>query len=454
MSLAAIEKELQHIPLSIWSEPSIQPAASCNQPLSLYNGTGKLSQGSIHYNFANSEITLDWLPRARLRLTIPDMEGWSFPFKLAPATLKLPASGSHKVGITDYQIPAGTLRATIYRPAIFGPSNVSNAAYFHLTNFHDLVGAPIRSDSHLWRGRLTLHSSRWIVEIDQRPDLTEAEKDLRATGGYLVTHAGRIRSASGKAFGRRDAQSALSNLFFFISFCRGLWSGPVLIRGRTSRGIGWESWYLPKVKPWKAISSWFPILEPKSLQMLSLSFAQFERCLSSRPWQETLSRVIHWYVEANCDAGGLGGGIILSQSALELLAWTCLTEDPALRSFSKTRFSKLSAADKIDALLRRLGIPAGLPKGFAAAQRAAKNLGVSGSPGCIVQVRNALVHGEQARRRRIEDLSFKAQFQVRETALRLVELCLLRLLDYNGLYYDRSLNGAPEQVSRRVPWAS
>jgi hypothetical protein len=140
---------------------------------------------------------------------------------------------------------------------------------------------------------------------------------------------------------------------------------------------------------------------------------------------------------------------MVSQSALELLAWITVVEERNV--VSGEGFDKLPASDRLRVLLEVLGIPRTLPAGLTALQKASEEAPKGGpgpwtdGPHALTDLRNVVVHPTKKRR------TLGAVDLPWDDAARLsrwyVELVLLRLMGYDGMYLSRLTYS-----SEPVPW--
>ncbi len=77
-------------------------------------------------------------------------------------------------------------------------------------------------------------------------------------------------------------------------------------------------------------------------------------------WKESLARAIDWYVHSNALTEIAEGSIVLTQLALETLAWTYFITDQTGQHLGKYR--KKKAADRLRVLLVGLSIPIEIPE--------------------------------------------------------------------------------------------
>jgi hypothetical protein len=118
-----------------------------------------------------------------------------------------------------------------------GQSKNVDRTNFQLANFHDFNGDPIRFGTNkrprLNMGRLNLIDDEYLVTIDQVDRYSERVRKVKASGGFIVGHAGRIEKKNGSPMTPGEAEDVLVALHTFLSFCRGRWCGPMFSQGST-----------------------------------------------------------------------------------------------------------------------------------------------------------------------------------------------------------------------------
>jgi hypothetical protein len=299
------------------------------------------------------------------------------------------------------------------------------------------------------RTRLVLESSDFIVEISANPSVSDLVAQLRREGGYGITHVGVVRRRNGRLIGSNAANDLMRALHFFFAFCKGCWCGPILCAGRNSSAeVVWEEWADWKAANYSRPLTWFPLHQTSDLSNL---FNGFMELWKSEEWRETLVSSIHWYIVSNSNVAAMEGSIILTQVALELLAWTYLVDSK--RYLSVNRMRDMKAHEQIERLLHELNIPSTLPTELTCARRMARKAGKRTGPELITYVRNKIVHGRSAGRKRLETMTSLARFETREAGQLLIELALLRLMNYDGRYARRTIRkGWVGSNIRSVPW--
>jgi len=197
------------------------------------------------------------------------------------------------------------------------------------------------------------------------------------------------------------------------------------------------------------VHSWFNHYSVQGFE----AFPVFFQRLGDKTWNEPLNLAIHWYIESNTSRDNVEGAIILQQAAFELLAWTLLVEDRGI--LSEDGIQRLPAADKLRLLLSTSGIPLALPSEFQDLLAVAKQYDWMDGPAALTEIRNALVHANPSKRRRILDQSFGIRLDAWQLGQWYLELAILHLCDYRGHYSNRLLRGRwhGDEVER-VPWVT
>ncbi len=197
-------------------------------------------------------------------------------------------------------------------------------------------------------------------------------------------------------------------------------------------------WRVYRLTPWQGVESWFPVHGALKLSLNSF-FDGFVAKSEDPLWGEPLRLAIHWYIEANLNAGSIEGATILAQTGLELLAWLHQVEDGSTRTTSNERFDHLSAGSKIRLLLGALQIPETIPPEMSGLALAAKTLSpaTADGPGIITKLRNSIVHPDLANRQRVSGTPVDLRIAVRTLSLYYLELALLAVCGYQGLYSKR-----------------
>lgn len=432
---------------------------SPNTTISLFKGDLQLHLASGQKLLAPGTVEWRWLPSVSIRFTLSGLDHYPNYSDLSEAKLDIPElSLSCEVLITN--IGTGKDGSTYYGGLLRTPVPIRvdsgcDRVVFHIPNFHSFIGEAIRGKGlEIWTGRLRLETDKWVIALDGERTVSELIKGLKDQGGYALTHTGELRRADSGHFRFSEADDILHAVYYFLSFVRGLWCGPVLASGRMGGIEIWQEWATSRLTPWKYVESWFPQVGPKeNLAELNQAFRGYMRKWEDSLWKDPIKHSIHWYVESNIGAGGVEGAIVLIQAALELLSWLYFVEDSTTAQYSVTKFGNMNAATKVRDLLSAASIPVDIPVHLKNLHNEAAALQASDGPGAFVKLRNAIVHPKKSKRSVVLQTSALARMEARELGLWYLEMMLLQIFGYEGEYYQRYVSGWPDEVRAKVPWA-
>ncbi len=435
----------------------VYEADKINQPIQLYAGplTAEYSDATLP---GTGTIAFEFLPKPRIH----------FQFDVPRGSREMPGMGKTRL------IAVNAKRTLMANVTSFG-ANDSNEqcvrgevvgdetsltevqlkhVIFHLPNFARVLGESIRDDvaSCHWPGRLPMEADGWRITLDRiNPPESALWTDplydiLKDTAGYAITHVGHIERSDGGAFSVEQVGNVLRVLFHFLSFCRGAWCSPQLPVGFNACAERvWERWQACPTDNWKQVGTWL-----NDFRGMNAALPGFFDRFASDLWEEPIRWAIFWYVEANESAGGIEGATILIQAALELLAWTMFVKDRAV--LSENGFDKRPAADKLRLLASACGVPLAIPSSFVEIPKLAKEYNWADVPQSFTEIRHALVHPKNELRQSGRITDAKPLKECWRLGLWLLELVLLRLANYDGVYVNRLKNGSGNRTTEAVPW--
>jgi hypothetical protein len=184
-------------------------------------------------------------------------------------------------------------------------------------------------------------------------------------------------------------------------------------------------------------------------------FSGFLKWFRNPIWNEPLRLAIQWFVECNLKPGRvfntLWGAIVIEQVALEMLSWVRFVESEPLHSRSK--FAGFRAAEKIRLLLSRFHIPLAIPDELQSLLAQARNNNWETGPEALTMIRNRIVHSSPKSREQIRDLSGYSILEAWKLGLWYIELLLLSLFEYQGVYHNRLRRDRNARDVEPVPWA-
>lgn len=273
-------------------------------------------------------------------------------------------------------------------------------------------------------GRSLLTDRGWHIDLQELSSAKILHEEVRSEGGYAITHVGMITREDGGSFRTTEAEELLIDLNLFLSFSAGNWVPAMLPVGFDGKGeLLYEQWNVPPSSSWVSSRSWFDRLHGDSLSKI---YPGFIALLHDPQLGKPARNALYWYLRSNRAGNGAGidGGIILSQAALETLASAYL---------SKMGLSKKGpAAESLRGTLDHLRLPTKVPKALHHTAAAQQQKTWRDGPHAITKIRNDLVHPKAHAPSEKEVV-----WEVWNLAQWYIELIILKLSDYRGVYSNR-----------------
>jgi hypothetical protein len=416
-----------------------------DEPIALATVNGRLLQKGAQVASGDVGLSLIWLPHPNVRFEM-NAEPWLVDTEPGNLELDFPQAVTVPVSVGRVHVGATSeIAGNLSDRAAHGDTTDVDAISFLLANWPAMRGEWItKPGAGGWLGRVVLESPPWRVTLEVRRDNRELVDELRAFGGYAVTHVGRLERIDGARFSVADGRDVLEALNLFLSLARGLWTPPLLPVGYDGQAIVWREWIGRTSSPWRATFAWFSPWQP---QTLTDAWPLFMQRWQDSQWRDSLTLGIWWYIEANGEATA-ETSLLLCQVALELFSWVILVQEQA--QLTRKQHKDTSAEDNIRALLQWAQIPLAIPAEHATLTQYAAAEGWADGPTALIRLRNKLTHpgGKAAT---IFAVPAEARVELRQLALWYVELVLLRFQDYRGDYLVRHRAGHVGDVER-VPW--
>ncbi|HKP76572.1 MAG TPA: hypothetical protein VJT67_13675 [Longimicrobiaceae bacterium] len=374
-------------------------------------------------------------------------EFFPFAFDVSNASLFLESSLEPvELLITQWSIgEQGSFRARIRSGnVVVGSRSDCDTVVFGLLNFPDVLA---QEDGEAYLNSFDLHDDELGVEIQVRPTADPSTfSRLKEVGGYGLTHLGFLKPLHGNGLEYSRVCEVLDRVQYFLSFCSGAWTPPFLARGIVGDQIVWHELSNRLATAWPCPPSW---LDRHNAQAAGQAYPGFCRVWANADRKKALTTSLYWYLRSNSSSVGVDGALVLTQAALEHLAWHELVEQRG--SISGEGFERLPAADQLRLLLSAFGIPGKLPEGLEELARLARELDWDG-PAAFTEIRNNLVHpGRKRRRLASRNIPYFEAWGLGQWYL---ELALLRMFNFNGVYHDRTRRSRWVGDVVPVPWAS
>lgn len=450
------------------SPPALRPVYATpepNQPILLYTGhlqiTQEINQRTVEM-YGHGSVEFIWFPYPCVKFELLNNESASCWINVSvDCSLTLvELETSVKVSVSRFhsQDRENLISGIMKEPLIQGSNEDLAYLLFHVANFHNFMGSYTTiqdSDGSSNRNRIVLEAENWKLTIDQlKPAESESyEELLTSQGGFAVTHVGKLEKSDGGIFSGSEARAFLDSFVAFLSFARGFRVPLILLLGFDAVGNQtWKYWASSIGHSWRGVNSWFPTQDAGRLADVFPGFLRWWR-----DWEDSEKIALYWYLEANASLV-VEQQIILVQVALELIAY-------------KQGHTKGTASKKLKALLEECGISLNIPPDkthnppptFADAFRSPLTLleelqkfkqffEEAEQDGAYVftRIRNDIVHPKK-------EYNFENFSLVKHEACNLglwyLELVLLCIFDYQGIYASRLPKLRYNGETEPVPWA-
>lgn len=315
-----------------------------------------------------------------------------------------------------------------------------NASYlkyitFYVLNFPESFGDSVRgrkNPNFFWMSRLTFRDPQWQIVLDKVEDYKAIFKELKAKDGYAFTFTGKIERVDGKFFSSVDAIQVINKVRNFLSFTRGANITPFYLQGFDEKNeLIWEDWSLRRCDRWILTQdNWF--CDQHSVEQLQELYPGWSILFEDALWKEELPKILYWYFYAgrNTEGAGTDGSLVLAVAALELFSFNYLVRETNSRS--KEKFERKHLSNNIFKTLDKLGIPIELPEQFEKLLTYSMERNWQTGPKAIVELRNEIVHPD-----RESAPDSHVRYDALQLALWYLELLILRLNNYEGLYSNR-----------------
>lgn len=365
----------------------------------------------------NSQLKLtENIPQHRLKVVTPSYTGW----------------GNGKVQYSGY----------LTEPFVQGTTedlfsivfHVTNFWWFNIHNYHDYYeddedeeGNETTVEREAWLsfdGQFIFEYENWYIAFSSLDNNYELEESLEVDGGFGITHICKLKHLDNTPFNLEQAYQIIEAFSYYLSFVRGIWVSPLLVSGFDREGNQTlEEWRNPIIRGdyWQNVYSW----AYRDSDEIVAAFPGFMKKWQDEDWKPVIQNAIQWYIESVKKTSGYNTSIILTQAALEKLAWTYLNTNNCI---SANGFQKLTFDDRVRLLLQYLSIPIIELEADTEMFKFSKLRNCLDSIQATSEVRNLIVHPK------IKQLNVELTETVMKEALRIalgyLLGCLLKLFEY------------------------
>lgn len=312
---------------------------------------------------------------------------------------------------------------------------------FSVPNLREFYGDIVRKGGGTHMNRIVLESEKHTFILDKSLDYKDLKKSLNESGGYILQYSGQLTSKQGPIL-FKELGDIIHCFNTFLNFLNGRRTSALFISGFFENENKWTDYSHYSVDSYKYVNSWTVPFQSN----FSAIWKKFNELWSEEDDKDFLISAIHWYVEANGNSGYIEGSIIMAQTALELLYNWWIIEDKKLILGKDS--DNISASNKIRLLLSQLNVSASIPESFNHLKDLVGMDEVADAPDAIVLIRNAIVHSQKSKRKKLSKIHNNAKYEALTLSIWYIEMALLRILEYKGEYSNR----CSSLKSMYVPW--
>jgi hypothetical protein len=407
----------------------------------------------------NGEIYFDWFPSKKVYFSgdviNSQLDIMSLIGEIGESELILNDLFFSKCQISSATIGKGAfLEGFMINDSVLGDKTIPvSSVRFVIPNLKDFYGDIIKKikDGGIQstRSRLIFENDDWKITIDGLPNHSQLKEKVKGKGGYIIQYTGEI-SRDDKQIHFEEIKSTLAGFSCFLSFVNGLRCATQFHQGMHNGTILWTDYTPHKSDQFKSVYSWSVW---KDISGLNEIWKNFSILWSNENDRDFIDSAIHWYLEANKNAGYLEGSLIMIQVGLELLYnWVVVEKKKLLLGKDA---DNISASNKIRLLLSQLKLNTNVPDELSALNQFIIVNKLDDGVEAFVQIRNAIVHAQEEKRLKLLLIDQQVKIEVLELGLWYLELCILYVLNYKGVYQSRCA-GRPisSKNELNVPWTN
>lgn len=408
-----------------------------NEIITIYKGPYRLVKGT-EFVAVEGEIFFSWLPRVGAKFSgeiievvtekISDFLELNDQFNVEYNGINIGAGS-----LLNYTLgPISKLNGRIADPAVVGDKKIDvDKVAFMVPNLMEFKGTAVKytGSSTIWFNRLSFIDDEYSIVLDRTHDFTQRKEQLDQRGGYIGLYSGEIYRVDGKAMNFEEISHLSFKISTFLSFLNGKKTSIMFQTGYLQGNIVWQDYTRKSSEQHIQVHHWPHTTNTAHFNSL---WQNFSKLWEDNDNQYFLETAINWYTEANSNKIYVESMIILAQTNLELLYnWLVIEKNEMLDG--KDTFG-LAAANKIRLLLSCIQVSKKIPIDF-------KNLmnadNAKDGPEVITSIRNSIVHGQEQKRKKLRAMSPDVKIEALHVSLWYVELSLLFILGYEGVYLNR-----------------
>jgi len=434
--------------------------SKANSQIIIYEGEFILKDDENRIKISG-KIFFDWLPSSGAYFSGIPLDKGLDTFKILNGrnTYKIIADdlefGEGFITNTNIESFSGEskIKGVLSQQAVAGDKSIAvDKIIFAIPNLREFHGLSVKkiTDNNISvsKGRLLLENDKYIITLDKSNKYKNLRDELEENGGYILLYGGEIKSKKGP-IKFEDSKDIFHCLNTFLTFLNGRRTSALFMSGIFENKTMWCDYTDYFVDTFKNATSW---PQNHSISNLNETWKKFSETWKDVDDRDFLTSAIHWYIEANNNSGFSEGSIIMAQTALELLYNWWIIENKKLIIGKDSE--NINASNKIRLLLSQLNINYTVPIAFSNLQAFIDSeKQIIDAPDAVVQIRNAIVHSQEEKRKKLSSIHYKAKYEALQLCLWYIEMTLLKILEYNDKYYNRtSSEFIKSKAIEFVPW--
>jgi hypothetical protein len=435
---------LKEIPLAI---PFTVNMNSPNEKIEVYSGDFTLRSNGLDIK-CNGVFKYEWYPTTGVNVT-------GQAFNVTNEELSI-FRGNDAVEVYIDKVVVGevyitrlnistdpTFKGAMHHSFILGDKTIPiDTLRFCVPNLKDFIGDPIKFEGKtlVSNGRISFETSQYIINIDKHPDYKKRQESLHSEGGYLLLYSGEIKAKKG-GISHSDSLEILQCLNFFLTFINGAQVSGTFLEGSHNGNVIWKDFTNFISHQYLAVMSWTDAFALRDFASLWKSFYDTWK---TKDGHDFLKKAVHWYVEANYSSVFAESKIIITQAGLELVFnWHIIEKQKLIVGKDS---ESISAINKIRLLVHQLKLDFSIPVGLSHIHSKKE---YKDGPEVFVNLRNAIVHQQEEKRKKLNELPVMVIYEVYKLGIWYLELSILFILNYNGRYCNRTIFSPGAE---NVPW--
>lgn len=324
-----------------------------------------------------------------------------------------------------------------YNRVIFGDRALTAKQFkFSILNFDDYLGENIEYVSDKIKkyssARISLINEKFEILIDKDINYKEKFNLLQENGGFQILYNGEINFFK-NSVNFSQINEIMEILGFFLSFVSGKKNNPLFLSAIHEDEILYQDFtgyhnYAYEFRP-----TWSDTSTTNYFNDLFQHFYNLSKSSSDNKF--FLTSIVHWYTEINCNSGYSEGSLIMAQTAIELLYNWLIIENKKIIIGKDSE--NLSASNKMRLLLSQLSISYDVPEKLKNLDKYRSNSKLPDAIESIVQIRNAIVHSQEEKRKKLSEINPLTIYEAVQLSLWYIEMSMLYILKFNHKYSNR-----------------